>query len=111
MTLTIDDDHIRSDHTMHTARPASGTRHAWEVSWLPGRLLDRNTAITAMTLADMAGPGDLHTRQRLWPHIENWAAELGLTGSDALNRAAQPPGSISAEKDPATPADPEAAGS
>jgi hypothetical protein len=111
MTLIIDDDRISSDQTMHTARPAPGREHAWEVSWLPGQLLGRNTAITAMTLADMASPGNLHTRQQLWPHIESWAAELGLTAPDALAQASQPPGSISAEKTPAVPADPEAAGS
>jgi hypothetical protein len=110
MTLIIEDDHISSDHTTHTARPAPGHEHAWEVSWLPGRLMDRNTAITAMAFADTVGPRDLHAWDRLWPHIEGWAAELGLTAPDALNRAAQPSGRDSAEKDPALPADPEAAG-
>ena len=45
---------MTSDQTPHTARPAPGRQHAWQVSWLPGRLLDRNTAITAMILADTA---------------------------------------------------------
>ena len=109
MTLTINDTTMTSDQTAHTARYVPG-RSGWEVSWLPGRLLGRNTAITAMTIADMADPGDLHTRQRLWPHIESWAGELGLTATDALAQVAQPPGSISAEKDPAALADPEATG-
>jgi hypothetical protein len=109
MTLTINDTTMTSDRSAHTARH-SPDRNGWEVSWLPGRLMDRNTATTAMIIADMAGLGDLHTRQRLWPHIEGWAGELGLTGSDALNRAAQPPGRDSAEKNPAMLADPEAAG-
>jgi len=111
MTLTINDDHISSDQIMHTAGPVPGHDRGWEVSWLPGRIMDRNTAITAMTIADIPGPDDLHTRHRLWPHIESWARELGLTATDALVRAVQPPGSISAEKDTAVPADPEAAGS
>jgi hypothetical protein len=59
------------------------------VSWLPGRALDRNSVITAMTLADIAGGHDLNEQHRLWPFIEGWAAELGLTGSDAINRATQ----------------------
>ena len=59
-------------------------------SWLPGRALDRNSAITAMTLADHAGEPDLNEQHRLWPFIEGWAAELGLTGPDAINRASQP---------------------
>ena len=33
---------------------------------------------------------DLNERHRLWPHIEGWAAELGLTGHDAVNRISQP---------------------
>jgi hypothetical protein len=59
------------------------------VSWLPGRSLDRNSAITAMTLADLTGERDLNDRHQLWPFIQGWAAELGLTGSDAINRAAE----------------------
>ena len=43
-----------------------------------------------MILADHAGERDLNERHRLWPFIQSWAAELGLTGSDAINRASQP---------------------
>ena len=53
MTLTINDTAMTSDQTAHTARLAPGSQHLWEVSWLPGRALDRNSAITAMTLADL----------------------------------------------------------
>ena len=53
MTLTINDTTMTSDQTPHTARHAPG-RNGWEVSWLPGQTLDRNTAITAMILADTA---------------------------------------------------------
>jgi hypothetical protein len=60
------------------------------VSWLPGRVLDRNSGVTAMVLADQPGVHDLNERHRLWPHIDGWAAELGLTGSDAVNRVSQP---------------------
>ena len=52
MTLTIND-------TFHDQRPDPAHRPArhpaadgWEVSWLPGQPLDRNTAITAMILAE-----------------------------------------------------------
>jgi hypothetical protein len=91
MTLTITGTTMTSDHTAHTARQASG-RNGWEASWLPGQALDRNTAITAMTLAEVAAKDDLHEGHRLWPHIQGWAAELGLTGPDAIARATQPPG-------------------
>ena len=90
MTLTINDTTMTSDQTAHTARQASGNQHLWEVSWLPGRVLNRNSAITAMTLADLAGEGELNERHRLWPFIESWAAEVGLTGSDAVDRVSRP---------------------
>ena len=54
MTLTIDDTTMTSDQSAHTARQAP-SRNGWEVSWLPGQTLDRNTAITAMILADLVG--------------------------------------------------------
>jgi len=91
MTLTITGTTMTSDHTAHTARHAPG-RNGWKVSWLPCQALDRNTAITAMTLAEVAAKDDLHEGHRLWPHIQGWAAELGLTGPDAIARATQPPG-------------------
>jgi hypothetical protein len=71
--------------TGHTARQAGD---GWAVSWLPGRTLTRNQAITALTIAEAsaAGPGD-----RIWPHIEGWAAELGLSSREAAARAAESP--------------------
>ena len=90
MTLTISDTTMTSDQTAHTAQKALGRQHLWEVSWLPGRALDRNSAITAMVLADHAGEPDLNERHRLWPFIQSWAAELGLTGSDAINQPSPP---------------------
>ena len=90
MTLTINGTTMTSDQTAHTARQAPGRQHLWEVSWLPGRTLDRNSAITAMVLADQAGAYDPNERHRLWPHIESWAAEPGQTGHDAVNRVSQP---------------------
>ena len=85
MTLTINDTTMTSDQTAHTARQAPD-RNGWEVSWLPGQILDRNTAITAMILADTTAEHDLHEGHRLWPHIQSWAGELGLTAPDAIAR-------------------------
>jgi hypothetical protein len=92
MTLTITGATMTSDQTAHTARLTPGGQHLWETSWLPGRALDRNSAITAMTLADHASERELNEQHHLWPFIESWAAELGLTGSDAVNRASRPGG-------------------
>ena len=111
MTLIFQDDRISSDRTGHTARLAPGGERAWHVSWLPGRLMDRNSAITAMVLADVVATDDVHAGHRLWPHIQGWAAELGLSAPHALAWASEPPGRVSIEKDAVVPEDPEAAGS
>lgn len=91
MALTIGDDAITSDRTAHTARPLADDQHHWEVSWLPGRVMHRNSAITAMILADVTGPGDLRAGDPLRVHVEGWAAELGLTAPDVLTRTAGSP--------------------
>ena len=110
MNLRIGDTMMTGDHTGHTARPAPDRPHEWEVSWLPGQILDRNTAITAMLLADIASRGDLREGHRLWPHIQGWAEELGLTAPDAIARATQPPSDINHHPEPASgQPDPEAA--
>ena len=90
MTLRINDTAMTSDRTAHTARPAPGRQHQWEVSWLPGQTLDRNAAITAMVLADTTAEPGLREGHRLWPHIQSWAEELGLTAPDAITRISQP---------------------
>ena len=100
MTLTINDATMTSDQTAHTARQAPGREHLWEVSWLPGRALDRNSAITAMTLADLTTGRDLDERHQLWPFIQGWAAELGLTGPQAVAATSQPPSDPIREREP-----------
>src|SRR5690349_7366781 len=101
MSLTIGDDTMTSDQSPHTARHAPGHRHGWEVSWLPGQILDRDTAITAMILADIAATGDIHPDHRLWPAVQSWSAEVGLTGPDAIKRAVQPPPDATRQPQPA----------
>ena len=99
MTLTINDTTMTSDQTPHTAQHEF-SRNGWEVSWLPGRTLDRNTAITAMILADTAADEHVREGHRLWPHIQGWAAELGLTGHDAVAAASNAPGDLDREREP-----------
>jgi len=110
MSLFISHDAITGEHTTHTARPVPGDPHAWEVTWLPGRRMNRNNAITAMVLADVAGSCDLESGDRLWPHVQGWAAEVGLTASQALARVSQPSARRTAGRDGAAHSDPEAAG-
>ena len=99
MTLTITEATMTSDQSAHTARHAPD-RNGWEVSWLPGQTLDRNTAITAMTLADTTAERDLHEGHRLWPHVQSWAEELGLTARDAIARISQPPSDHNRQQEP-----------
>jgi hypothetical protein len=93
MTLTITDKIMRSDQTARTARLGHlEAGDAWQVSWLPRRLMDRNAAITAMTLADLVSEGEgigLHDDPR-WPVVDVLAAELGLSGPDAVVRISEP---------------------
>jgi hypothetical protein len=93
MTLTINDTTMTSDQTGHTARHEP-SQNGWQVSWLPGRVLDRNSAITAMVLADTSADGRVREGHRLWPHIQ------GLTGTDAVAAISQPPGDPGREREP-----------
>ena len=109
MTVTINDTTMTSDQTAHTARQASASQHLREMSWLPGKALDRTSAITAMTLAGHASEHSLDERHRLWPFIQSWAAELGLTAPDVLAHLARP-SDWTMSADSPQPSDPEAAG-
>ena len=109
MSLTVTDDLIISDRTAHTACPVPGHPDAWQVTWLPGQMISRNGAVTAMVLAEAASweprPG-----HRIWPHVCNWAAELGLSRPAALALASAPQSETNAEKEPASASDREATG-
>jgi hypothetical protein len=100
MGLTIGDTIMTSDRSTHTAQQMPGSPREWEVSWLPGRTVDRDTAITAMILADIAATGDIHSEHRLWPAVQSWSAELSLSGADALTRASQPPPTAARQPEP-----------
>ena len=91
-------DAMTSDHTRHTARPVPGAIHTWEVTWLPGRHLSRDEAVTAMVLADVTARQYVTERHWVWHHVEGWAAELGLTTPDAISRTSARPKRAPAEK-------------
>ncbi len=91
MTLTITDQLISKGHAV---RSAPGRPRAWEMSWLPGLLLDRKTAITAMILADTVSVARRDEGYQLWPAVHYSAAELGLTGPAAVAQASQPPDQV-----------------
>jgi hypothetical protein len=94
MGITIKDTYITGDRTRHTAYVTE--TGAWAVSWLPGRELTRSQATTAMTIAEAVGAHDvlgdpLHAGHKLWVHIDQWAAELGITGPHAVAEASLSP--------------------
>ena len=97
MALTITGKRIRSADTPHTAELVGlADTDAWRVTWLPGRVLTRIQAITAMELADAVGqmPADCDPEvydDGFWSRADSLAAELGLTGPAAVVRASEPP--------------------
>jgi hypothetical protein len=108
MPLTNNDRTMTSDRSPHAARLAPGTQDHWEVSWLPGRFLTRDQAVTAMTLAETCSTTAAPDPERHWPFIEGWAEELGLPASHAITRiTAAPAWTATAETGPERP-DPEA---
>jgi hypothetical protein len=68
------------------ARPDPGPQHA----------------ITAMVLADITAKQDLHEGHWLWPHIQSWAEELGLTAPDAIAQVSQPPSDLNRQQEQTT---------
>jgi hypothetical protein len=91
MGIKIGDTEMTSDVTRHTA---TRTGDGWAITWLPGRTLTQNEAITAMTVAEMvierahilADPSS-----KLWWHMDGWAAELGVTAAFAVAEASLSP--------------------
>lgn len=89
--LDIDDDSglMSSNVTRHTATLVPG---GWTVSWLlpPGRVVDRNQAISAMMIAlAVARPEPYGTS--LDGLVASLASELDLTGPEAARLAAEEP--------------------
>lgn len=97
MALTITDQIMRSTDTRHTATAwpvpeVPGEPTLWTVTWLPGRNLTRDQAITAMTIAETVATHDMTDNAApVWSAIDSWAAELGITGPNAVSRASESP--------------------
>lgn len=95
MSLTVTLDAITSDATTHTAHrhPATGVGTGlWAASWLPGHVLTRDQAITAMWIAAFTtgiGEGSLG-------QLARWAYELDLDAEHAWNLATRLPAAAAA---------------
>lgn len=85
MSTRITDTAMSSTSTDHTARRTHPAGQ-WRVSWLPSRILTRNEAATAMTIAEVVAsrpaPGN-----RIWSALTAWAAELDLSTDEAATLA------------------------
>jgi hypothetical protein len=90
MPLTVTGDQITSDRATRIARLVPGRPPARQVTWLPGRLLDRGSAVTAITLA-VAAARSPRPGRRIWPHTGNRAAEPGQTTPQAITHGTRPP--------------------
>lgn len=77
MSLHIGGQVMTSEITAHWAVQIPGRPGCWLVSWLPGRVLDRNQAITAMTLAETVTTHPTPDEPGRWVY-GGWAEELGL---------------------------------
>jgi hypothetical protein len=105
MSIRITDTQMTSDQTRHTATawPVPDEPTLWSVTWLPGRALTRNQAITAMTIAEMVVErADIlaDSSSKLWWHMDAWAEELGITGPNAVAEASLSPEDHADSPDP-----------
>lgn len=103
--LTITDTEMTSDQTRHKAElvklPSPLTGYSWQVTWLPGRHLSRDQAITALTIAEAVAGIDFTPEFNrspiglaMWNQIDGWADELGLPGPNAVAFASMAPEDI-----------------
>lgn len=88
MSLHIGDLDMKSDGSPHAARKHPDTGR-WSVSWLPGRDLSRRQAVVAMRLADTACSPGMTADSPKWAAVDDWSAELGLSGPDAVSKIAE----------------------
>ncbi|MDX3661294.1 hypothetical protein PV646_28650 [Streptomyces sp. ID05-26A] len=82
MTITVTLDEVTSTTSSHTATryPATGVGAGlWSVSWLPGRILTRDEATTAIRIAELADDFD----ETSLSCLSRWAYELGLDATQA----------------------------
>jgi len=96
MALTITESRIESEDTDHYAEHVGSGM--WCVTWLLNRVLDRNQAITAMTLAEEVA--NSLTISADFGLIRSLASELDLLGSEATAMILIPPAEGKERSDP-----------
>lgn len=88
MALQIGTDWITSDITNHRA---TRTEDGWTVTWLGRRIVSRNQAITAMTVAEYTPRGSSEPGwnesvegRNWWGHLAGWCKELNVKPAFAI---------------------------
>lgn len=74
---------VSSTATRHLAW-ANAAETAWFVTYLGVRLVNRDQAVTAVTLAELVDAGASGPKHRDWPLLAGLASELGITADDAV---------------------------
>lgn len=77
---------MTSNVTAHSAQCVG--EDSWVVSWLPGRTLTGEQAVTAMTIASTVASHEVKVGDPEWAVLDDWALELGLTAREATGMLA-----------------------
>jgi len=86
VTLQYTDTAITSDATHHAANLLIPEANVWSLSWTPGMFRFRQ-AEDAILLAEAAGQlVPLNSRDDAWRRIDEYAEQLGMSGTDAMLR-------------------------
>jgi hypothetical protein len=86
MALQYTDTTITSDATHHTARLLIPEANVWSLSWTPGMFRFRQ-AEDAVLLAEAVGQVvPLNGHNDAWRRIDEYAEQLGMSGTDAMLR-------------------------
>jgi hypothetical protein len=86
VTLQYTDTTITSDATHHTASLLIPETNAWSLSWTPGmfRFCQAEDAILLAEAVRQSVP--LNGRNDAWRRIDEYAEQLGMSGTDAMLR-------------------------
>lgn len=102
MALTVRGGRITSNRTRHSARLIGNSFTDWEVSFLPGRVMDYDDACTAMKIADLAGPELWHSDFQDWIERQRLADTLGMAPRSVVGLVGSKPAWRASERSPST---------
>jgi hypothetical protein len=86
VTLQYTDTAITSDATHHTASLLIPEANVWSLSWTPGMFRFRQAEDAILLAEAVAQLVPLNRRNDAWRRIDEYADQLGMSGTDALLR-------------------------